>query len=150
GKLYHRSGATCVPALQRNQRPPEVLAVAPARMLEQAPTPPAELHDRRLERRARLRERIELPRSGRRGLPLFHEARFRHFLEPFGEQIRGDPLERVEQIPVAPRPENELPHDEERPSLPHHVQGAGEAAVLLVRAPDGSLLFHTLLSDSMY
>jgi hypothetical protein len=62
------------------------------------------------------------------------QARVLQRLEPLGEQVGTDARQRVQQLPVPARPDQQLPDDEQRPPLPHHVERQRQPALLLVTA----------------
>jgi hypothetical protein len=121
----HERRAAPIATLQGQERPTNIHAIAAPRMLEQAPPPARELHDDRLELESRLRQGVLFARARRRDLLLLDEACSVHFSKALREQIRGDALEACEQIAVPAGAEQQIAHDEERPSLSHHVQGTG-------------------------
>jgi hypothetical protein len=85
--------------------------------------------DRWLQVPASRREAI---RGGVACAATFDETCSFHLLETLGEKVGRDAGKAAQEIRVALRPKHEIPHDEQRPSFAEDVEGAGEAAVLVV------------------
>ncbi len=94
--------------------------------------PPAQFEQHGFERAA---ERCQLVdrRAGRRGQgALGEQALFGQAFEPFGEQVRADAGEPVEQVFKAAGAGHQFTDDEQRPAFADDVERIGKAAVLLV------------------
>ena len=75
--------------------------------------------------RAAVRQREQLPP---------HDTRRFQVLEPRGQRIGADSRQALDQIAEPERPEQQIAQDEQRPAIPDHVEGGGDAAQLGVAA----------------
>ena len=121
--------------LQRERQPVAAKGGPLRRVVEQWPAP----HAQRLEHRPQLPPAGGEPEQGgrdrrRRRLP-GDDAVLLQLAEPFGEQVGGDPGQPVLQVGVArPVGDEQLAHDEQRPSIAHQVERPGHGAELVIRA----------------
>jgi hypothetical protein len=132
-ELGRERNATPVSPPQRDEQPLDAPAVARARLSHPTPSPPAECVDCRLQVATDRREAV-CGDVARAVTPLYEAFGF-HLLQSLGEKIGRDAGETAQELGVALGPEQEIADDEQRPALAQYVEGAGEAAVLVVAPP---------------
>jgi hypothetical protein len=95
--------------------------------------PAAERQDRRLELAPPLRQLVDLGRRGWRQLAAADDPGLLQLAQSLAENVRADVGDAGAEVGEALRPEEELPDDEQRPSLSQQVGGVGDAATVELR-----------------
>ena len=110
-------------------------------MPDRARTPAAEREHDRDELLSVLGELVDVRRRGGWQLAARDDPVALELTQPLAEDVRRDTRQAVTQIGESPRTEDELSQHEQRPALADEVEGAGDAALLLV-APVWSPVVH--------
>lgn len=122
-----RTRAVAGDVLDRRSLPHEALGRCP-RAWDMLIGPAAHLAQQGMERSPHLGEAIVISDWALLVRRSLHQAGSFHFLEPVGEDVRGDPLGRGQELRIARFAGEQVAQDDERPAIADNVERGSDWA----------------------